>query len=162
MFDEKKLEVTIRVPVADTSKALEALTASGVQVKEPEEIQDAPKALISLTSYGITHEEAKKIISVESIFSHDYDIRQKSIAAELLELFGEQHLIDALHYAYYYMNSFKMDWSEYKAVLLKLLEVHEIEDLICSPHLIRAFISKIDLENEWRLKKIERMEHPYN
>lgn len=147
------LKATIKVPVADTSKALAALTASGIIASEPYKVRDSQKALLALRASGLPAERAEELLDIESILADDFDIRQNSITEELIELFGEEHVEDALSYAYHYMNRFELSWSDYKKELLYLLETHKASDLIVEPHIVRSHLLEKEISSEARMKK---------
>lgn len=148
MSDSTKTFVSIQVPAAKVTKALTTLRSYGVQTKEAE-LVDISKALVSLRSYGLTEKEAQATIDVESLLVTDYDRQdQKSLAPELIEIFGYQHISDALSYTYLYLDDFKVLWTEYQKVLYTLLRVYRPEELITSPELIRYFMNKLTIKDE--------------
>ena len=115
----------------------------------PLEIDNPRKVLVGLRSYGLTEQEAFNLIFKENDLLADYEkSQQAALSPELLELFGAQHVEDALDYAFYYMDKFKLDWSKYKEILLILLTVYKPEELISNPELIRFFISNIDIKKD--------------
>jgi len=137
--------VQVEVPVGSASKAIAILSSYGLAPKKSE-ITDSTKALISLKSYGLTAEGAQSILDTESIIAfQDYD-REQNVAysPELIEIFGVQHITDALYYTYMFMDDFNLEWSEYKEILYILLKVYKPEQLISSPEYIRCFLSALN------------------
>ncbi len=108
-------------------------------------IGNAAKAAIALRSYGLSESEAQEVITSESVIAiYDHGIvPQKALSPELIEVFGPQHITDALSYSYYYMEEFELDWDLYKFILATLLEVFRPEELITNPDYINYFIRKL-------------------
>lgn len=152
--------VSIQVAANNASKALTTLRSYGVATKKLE-IGDAPKALVALRSHGLSEKEAQEIIDVEGIIAiHDYDREQNnSLSPELFEIFGIQHVVDALSYAYLYMTDFNLEWNEYKEILNALLQVYKPEELISNPEYIRYFINNLKLDEEEMLEKLKELEN---
>ena len=108
-------------------------------------IGDARTAELALRTYGLDAKRAGEIIANESdiaIREHGI-IPQNSMAPTLIEFFGEQHVDEALEYAYLYLDEFKLTFDEYLNVLQALLEVFRPEEIIISPELIRTFLGNV-------------------
>jgi len=108
-------------------------------------IGDASKALTALRTYGLPSTLAEEIIAKEShiaIYDHSI-IPKKSIAPALIEMFGEQHIQDAITYAYLFMEEYGVSFEEYSLVIESLLSVFRPEELIISPSKIRFYIQNV-------------------
>lgn len=108
-------------------------------------IGDANKAALALRSYGLTVQEAEEVISKESVVAiYDHGIiPKKAIAPDIIELFGMQHINDAISYLYYYMDEFDIDWEVMQMVLSTMLRVLRPEEIVLNPDCIRLFIESI-------------------
>ena len=128
----------------------------------PVSIGDASKAALALRSYGLTQKEAEETISKESvvaIYEHRI-IPKNSISPDLIEIFGIQHIEDAIAYSYLYMDEFDIEWDILKLILNNMLCVFRPEELILNPELIRNFLNTISiLEEEKAQEKAERGEN---
>jgi len=130
--------------ILSTSKVLSTLFPCGASTEV--KLQDLPKAFTALRSYGATEKEALDIISNELLILKDYDTnRSTSLAPELLERFGLQHVIDALSYAYLYLEDFELNKEEYLQIIDTLLKVYRPEQLILFPEKIRLFLRDLKL-----------------
>lgn len=147
MTDSKNL-VSIQIPADDLPKAIATLRSYGLP-PQMAKLEDKPQALVALRTYGMTEKEAQCTLEVEGLLVEDYDRNnQKSLAPELIELFGAQHVNDALSYTYLFLEDFKLFWLEYKKALLLLLKVFRPEELILNPELIRYFLSKLTIKEK--------------
>lgn len=145
MSDSKNF-VSIQIPAEDLPKALATLRSYGLP-PQIAKLEDKPQALVALRTYGMTEREAQYTLDAEGLLVEDYDRNnQKSLAPELIEIFGSQHVNDALSYTYLFLEDFELLWLEYKNALLTLLKVFRPEELILNPELIRYFLSKLTIK----------------
>ncbi len=125
------------------------MSSEGKKIKSFESFEvtigDARKAFLALRTYGLSKEVAEKIIADETdIAVYDYGfIPQTSIAPDLIEAFGEQHINEIILYAYHFMDKFDIDWSLLKEIFKTLLDVFKAEELVINPEKIRFFIKSL-------------------
>ena len=117
-------------------------------------IGDANKAIKVLRTYGLSLETAERIISAETdVAVNDHGIiPTTAISPYLIEIFGEQHVEEAMEYAYLFMDDYDIEWCDYQAMLQMLLKAFEPEELMFAPQKIRLFVSHV--YEEAMLKKI--------
>ena len=111
-------------------------------------IGNATKALTELRTYGLTEKEATAVIIEEThVAVNDHGIiPDEAISPELVEMFGIQHINDALAYTYLYMDDFELPWDIMKEVLNSLLDIYRPEELILNPEIIRTFLESLEEE----------------
>ena len=109
-------------------------------------IGNATKALTELRTYGLTEKEAESVIIEEThVAVNDHGIiPDEAISPGLIEMFGIQHINDALAYTYLYMDDFDVSWDIMKMSLNSLLEVYRPEELILNPEIIRTFLESLE------------------
>lgn len=115
-------------------------TKTSIQVS----IGDTSNALIALRAYGLTPAASEELLSHElcvATMNHGI-IPAISISPMLIELFGEQHVEEALSYAYYFMQEYGLDINEYQIILIDLLKDNKPEELILSPDKIKEKIEE--------------------
>lgn len=110
-------------------------------------IGDANKAALALRCCGLTPTQVEEVIKTETCVAiQDYGIVPKnSIAPDIIDKFGIEHIPDAISILYYYMDEFEFDWETMKYVLNTLLSVYRAEDLIRNPDYIMFFTNKVKL-----------------
>ena len=142
-----------------TPKSVASIFFSGLALREELRLQDLPKAFTALRSYGATEEEALDVISHEVSTLRDYETNQaSSIAPDLIDIFGIQHVKDAISYAYLFMEDYELSCDQYKSVLNTLLKVYRPEQLILNPELIRYFLIKLDVSDKEKFESIQDLE----
>ena len=145
--------------MVSSSKSVANIFFSGLALREELRLQDLPKAFTALRSYGATEEEALEVLSHEVSTLKDYETNQtNSIASDLIDIFGIQHVKDAISYAYLFMEDFELSFDEYKYVLTTLLKVYRPEQLILNPELIRYFLVRLDLSDKDNFESIQDLE----
>lgn len=143
-----------------TPKSLASLVLSGLVPKEDLRLQDLPKTFTALRSYGVTEEESLEIISFEVSTLKEYEItRANSISPTLIDIFGIQHVKDALSYAYLFLDEFELSLDEFDHVLRTLLKEYKPEQLILNPEIIRYFLKSRAIMDKKYFESIEDLEN---
>lgn len=108
-------------------------------------IDDASKAFLALRTYGLNEQVASEIILHETeTVINDYPVSvTHSIAPYLIKDFGEQHIKEAITYAYLFVYDFDLDIDTYLKIMEVLLTAFRPEELITNPENIRYFISSL-------------------
>lgn len=119
----------------------------------PVSIGNVTKAITALRTYGLTQKVAEEVISNESITAiYDHGmIPKEALSPYLIEIFGEQHINDAISFTYLFMDDFDIDWEHFKMILNTLLRVYRAEDIIVTPEKIRFFINAIENKTKFKL-----------
>lgn len=118
-------------------------------------IGDVSKALTALRTYGLSAQVAEDVIANESeVAIYDHGIIPKfAISPSLIEMFGEQHIDDAISYCYLFMDEYDLPWANLNLILSALLNVFRSEELILNPEKIRFFINSLDNKMTWRMRE---------
>ena len=146
--------------LSNPSKSVANLFFSGLALREELRLQDLPNAFTALRSYGATEEESLEVLSHEVSTLRDYETNQaNSIAPDLIDVFGIQHVKDAISYAYLFMEDFELSCDQYKYILTTLLKVYKPEQLILNPELIRYFLIRLNLSDKDKFESINDLEN---
>lgn len=128
-------------------------------------ILNLSEAFTGLKEIGATEEEALNILNSEISLVSENEQSMASISPKLFDLFGSQHVPDALNNAYEFMNEYNLSWDEYEHALTVLLSAYSPEDLakdsgIITYYLIRLGAAKTKfIESREDFESIEDLEN---
>ena len=122
----------------------------------PVSIGDANRAELALRTHGLTALEAEEVIQQETTIAINMYriIPTKSLAPELIQIFGAQHINDAIAFVYYYLNEEGVTWNSLKCVINTLIKVYRPEELIRYPDYLRYILAIVEDEEEDNIKSI--------
>lgn len=102
----------------------------------------AKTAEISLRAYGLPENQAKNLLLKEVDLARDsYGLFFGGFYSPvLIEVFGEQNVMDALSFAYHYMAEYEISFDFYNSVLERLLECYKAEELVAYPDRINLLL----------------------